>query len=394
MNEKTLKLRSGRKGIRRPGHPWIYKEQILKAGHVVNPGEIVAVLDNENKYIGRGYYNPRSEISIRLLTFNDEAINKEFFHKRIKGAIAKRAPLLAATNAYRAIFSEGDGLPGFIVDVYADTAVFQILTLGMERFKDLLIEGLRNALSVKYIYEKSESPFRKIEGLRDIRQWWGDKGSGAIEILEGKIKFMVDIERGHKTGFYLDQRRSRLGMEGISKGKKVLDLFCYSGGFSVSSAVYGAASVRGIDVKEEWREMARKNALLNNVSNKAEFIKGDAFSALKDIHDSGEKFDIIIVDPPSFLRKRESLISASKGYRDINLAAMKTLEEGGVLCTFSCSYNMPNKVFSDILKNASLDAKKRYKILKRCHQAEDHPIVKTIPETEYLKGYFLKVFSE
>lgn len=394
MSEKTLKLRSGRKGARRPGHPWIYKEQILKSGSIVKPGDIVAVVDNENKYIGRGYYNPRSEISIRLLTFNDEAINKEFFHKRIKEAVGKRSPLPAITNAYRAIFSEGDSLPGFIVDVYADTAVFQILTLGMEKFKDVLIEGLKSALPVKYIYEKSESPFRMLEGLRDIGQWRGDKGSDVIEIFEGKIRFLVDIEKGHKTGFYLDQRKSRLGMESISKGKKVLDMFCYSGGFSVSSAVYGAASVRGIDVNEVWREMARKNALLNNVSDRSEFIKGDAFSVLRNIHDSGEKFDIIIIDPPSFLRKKESLISASKGYKDINLMAMKALEEGGILCTFSCSYNMPNRIFSDILRGASLDAKKRYEILKRCHQAEDHPIVKAIPETEYLKGYFLKVFSE
>ena len=305
----------------------------------------------------------------------------------------KRKKLLAVTNAYKAVYSEADGLPGLIVDVYNDTAVFQVMTLGMEKVKGIIIDGIREIIAPKYIYEKSESSFRKLEGLTHMSSWHGDIGKGVVEILEGKVKFLVDIIRGHKTGFYLDQRRSRMSLESFAKGKKVLDLFCYTGGFSVSAACYGASDVRGIDIKEEWLDMAGKNAALNGVSANTEFVSGNVFDTLREINNSGEKFDIIILDPPSFLKTKESLAGASKGYKDLNLYAMKTLNEGGMLCTFSCSHSMPNEIFADILNKAARDAKKKTAIIKRCHQAEDHPIVRAIPETEYLKGYFLKITS-
>lgn len=410
MQNKIISLRKGRLGQLRAGHPWIYKGQFTQVAHFIQPGDIVSVVNSDGKSVGRGYYNPRSEISIRILSFKNEPIDRNFFCKKITEAVEKRKTLFSKTNAYRAIFSEADGLPGLIVDIYDDTAVFQILTLGMEKLKPLVLEAVREVLRPKYIYEKSESSFRRIEGLKDVRMWWGEKGEirenkeemgeekgairenkGAVEIFEGKVKFLVDIENGHKTGFYLDQRKARMALEGLSKGKRVLDLFCYTGGFSISAAVYGAQSVRGIDIKEEWLELARKNAELNNVSERTEFVKGDAFSILEDIHKSGETFDIIILDPPSFLKSKESLASASKGYRQLNTLAMKTLSDGGILVTFSCSHNMPNEVFSDILKRSAAEAGKKTAILKRCHQSEDHPIVRTIPETEYLKGYFLRV---
>lgn len=184
-----------------------------------------------------------------------------------------------------------------------------------------------------------------------------------------------------------------MALENIAKGKKVLDLFCYTGGFSVSAGVYGARCVLGADIKEEWLKSARENADLNGVGKVTEFIKSDSFALLNKINGSGEKFDIIILDPPSFLRNRESIVSASRGYRELNSLAMKALTGGGVLATFSCSHNMPNDLFAKILKEAASGAKKRFTILKRCHQAEDHPIVRSIPETEYLKGYFLKIFE-
>lgn len=394
MQDKIIKLRKGRSGRVRPGHPWIYKRQFLKVAPFIKPGDVISVVTCEDKFIGRGYYNPRSEISVRLLTFNDEAIDGNFLYNKIKTAAEKRKGILAGTNAYRAVFSEADGLPGLIIDVYGETTVFQVLTLGMEKFKDTLIGGAREILRPKYIYEKSASPFRKIEGMKDISAWCGENGAGIIEIFEGKVKYLVDIERGHKTGFYLDQRKSRMTLEGICGKKRVLDLFCYTGAFSAAAAAYGAAYARGVDIKEEWLDLARKNAALNGVSEKTEFIKADAFSALRYIYDSGERFDIIILDPPSFLKKRESLASASRAYKELNRLAMKTLSEAGILATFSCSHNMPNEKFSSILKEAAVSAGKKFTILKRCHQAEDHPIVKTIPETEYLKGYFLRITDE
>lgn len=394
MQDRIIRLRSGRLGKIRPGHPWIYKRQLLKPDTFLKPGSTISVIDSNGKFIGMGYYNPRSEIAVRILSFDDEKVDSNFFKNRIRPALEKRKKLSDVTNAYRAVFSEADGLPGLIIDIYDKTAVFQVLTLGMESFKEVIVAGINEILGPEYVYEKSTSPFRRIEGLKDAAGWWGKPGSSQIEIFEGRMKFLVDIENGHKTGFYLDQRRSRMGLEGLSKDRRVLDLFCYTGAFSVSSAVFGASSVIGVDVKEAWLELARRNASLNDVFRKTEFIKADAFSYLSNMRDKAERFDLIIIDPPSFLKTRESIKSASKGYRQLNTSAMKLLNDGGILTTFSCSHNMPNEVFSGILKEAANETNKKITILKRCHQAEDHPIVKGIPETEYLKGYFIKVYSK
>lgn len=392
MNKKTIKLRSGKPGVLKPHHPWIFRNQILKGvDPAIRPGDIISVVDSGNKFIGRGYYNPHSEISIRLLTFNNESIDSRFFYNRFSEAFAKRKATLKDANAFRAVFSEADGLPGLIVDIYNDTAVFQILTLGMEKLESCLVESIKAVLKPKFIYEKSVSPYRQIEGLKDVKRWRGEPGKGIIEISEGKARFLVDIEHGHKTGFYLDQRKSRMALENLSKGKRILDLFSYTGGFSVSAAIYGAADVTGVDIKREWLELAEKNAALNNVSDRVNFIEGDVFAVLKDMCGRGEKFDIIILDPPSFLKSRESIKSAARGYKELNFLAMNALEKGGVLATFSCSHNMPNEVFSDAIKKAGSEAERELSILKRCHQAEDHPIVRTIPETEYIKGYFLRI---
>lgn len=390
MQDKVIRLKKGKKGRLRTGHPWIFKGAILEVDSNIKAGDIATVVDNENKFIGRGYYNPASEISIRLLTFKDEIIDRLFLHKRIKEAIDKRDYLKDITDAKRLIFSEGDGLPGLIVDLYNDTLVFQVFTLGMEKLKEVVLKILTDIVNPKYVYEKSESPFRKIEGLKLVKNWIGSNGQTIIEIYEGKAKFVVDIENGHKTGFYLDQRKSRLALGAISKDKIVLDLFCYTGGFSINASLGGAKKVLGVDKKKEWLTLARKNALLNGVSGSINFIDGDAFLILKRILESGEKFDIIVIDPPSFAKDRRAIITASKGYKELNTLAIKILNENGVLCTFSCSHNMPNDIFSKILKDSAEAAGKKFSVLKRCHQDKDHPIIKTIPETEYLKGCFLK----
>jgi 23S rRNA (cytosine1962-C5)-methyltransferase len=366
----------------------------MKVPAGIKPGDIITLVDGKGGFIGRGYYNPASEISIRLLTFKDEPIDGTFLQDRIQDAIAKRAFLSDTTNARRLIFSEADGLPGLIVDQYNNTIVFQVFTLGMECMKEGFIRILADVVNPEYIYEKSDSPFRKIEKLKKIKKWWLYDGATNVEIHEGAAKFIVDIENGHKTGFYLDQRKSRAALKEISKGKTVLDLFCYTGGFSINAALGGAKKVVGVDIKPQWLELARRNAALNGVSDKIEFREGDVFSILNDICESGEKFDIIVLDPPSFLRSKRDLIAAAKGYKEINALAFKVLSDGGVLCTFSCSHNMSNKIFSDVIKDAALGAGKKLTILKRCRQDKDHPIARDIPETEYLKGYFLKATDE
>jgi len=388
---KTVKLRSGKSGRHDPRHPWIYKGRLLSTDPKIKPGDIVKVVDPDNVFLGVGYYNCKSEIAVRILSFKDRPINKDFFLEKIGEAFAKRKSILENTNAVRAVFSEADSLPGLIVDLYGETAVFQVLTLGMDKLKPLAVEAIREIIKPKFIYERSVSPFRAIEDLKDVSGWRGDAGVSLVEIFEGKAKFLVDIINGHKTGFYLDQRKARTGLEHISKGKRVLDLFCYTGAFSINAALYGAKYVRGVDIKEQWLELARENAELNGVSACTEFVKGDGFKAIEKIASSGEKFDIIILDPPSFLKSRASLDSAARGYKELNFKAMTILSDGGILATFSCSHNMPNALFAEVIKKAAVEAKKKYTILKRCRQAEDHPIIKGIPETEYLKGYFLKV---
>lgn len=388
MKNKIVRLK---KYHQRLQHPWIFKREIAPNDSSAKPGDIVTVVDKDNSFVGRGYYNPNSLITVRILSFDNEEIDKSFFDKKIKAAHIKRQDLSGQTNAYRIVFSEADGLPGLIVDIYQDTVVFQVLTLGMEMQKNILVNSITDVIKPKYIYEKSDAFFRSQEKLPLIKKWQGNPGNNIIEIFEGQIKFYVDIENGHKTGFYLDQRKARLGLRDIVKGKRVLDLFCYSGGFALAAAVFGAESVHAIDIKQDWLDLAGKNAALNHVEKNIKFVKADAFPALEEMLQSGDKFDVIILDPPSFLRSKKAINQAVRGYEALNTFALKLLHNNGILCTFSCSHNMPNEMFSAMLKNAAKNAGKAFTILKRCHQAIDHPIIKEIPETEYLKGYFLKL---
>jgi 23S rRNA (cytosine1962-C5)-methyltransferase len=391
MQTKSIKLRSGRLGAHRAGHPWIYKRQILRTDPSIRPGDIVNVIAPDGKYIGTGYYNSHSDICIRILTFTNEPIDAGLFRSRMAAADEKRSKIKPLTDAYRVVFSEADGLPGLVIDRYGGTVVFQALTLGMERFKETIIDLIDEILKPEYIYERSDSPYRKFEGLEERRGWWGDEGSGCVEISEGRARFLVDIVRGHKTGFYLDQRSARLAIGSAAKGRDVLDLFSYTGGFAVHAALGGARSALGVDIKEDWLALAGRNSELSGVGKITEFARSDAFGYLKKMKTEGRLFDIIIVDPPSFAKAKYSLASASRGYEELNTAAMRCLKDGGTLATFSCSHNMPNEIFSGILKKASEKAGKSVSILKRCHQAQDHPIVRAIPETEYLKGYFLRI---
>lgn len=394
MQPKTVKLRSGRLGAYMPGHPWVYKRHLLKTDPSIKPGSVVDVIDSSGKRMGRGYYNPHSDIAVRILTAGDEEIGASFFASRMALAAAKRSDILKETDAYRAVYSEADGLPGLIVDLYRDTAVFQVLTLGIERFKETVVEAIDNVLKPKYIYERSDSAYRKEEGLGERRGWWGDEGSACVEMREGRARFLVDIVTGHKTGFYLDQRNSRLAAEQFSCGKDVLDLFCYTGGFAVHAALGGAKSVLAADIKEDWLALGRRNMELSGVGGRGEFVKADALELVKNLGKSRRTFDMIIVDPPSFAKSKHSVPAAVRGYETLNLSAMKMLNPGGVLATFSCSHSMANDAFSAMLKGCAARAGKSVTILKRCHQSQDHPIVRGIPETEYLKGYFLKVDSK
>lgn len=372
-------------------HPWIYKNHIASVESGIEPGNIVAINTRDNIFHGIGYYNPKSLIAARILSSEEEPIDFNFFKERILKALQKREAFRKITNAYRVVSSEADGLPGLVIDSYNNTAVFQVNTLGMDRFKNEIIDSICEIIKPSYIYEKSDSDLRKVEGLKKVSGWHGTVGEGKVVIFENEVKFTIDIIHGHKTGFYLDQRKNRVALGNICKGKSVLDIFCYTGGFAVHAALNGASEVTAIDIKKEWLNQLKENAELNNVDRKINFVKGNAFSVMREFVKIQEKFDIVILDPPSFLKNKYGLQTALKGYLDLNRLAMRLLSEKGVLCTFSCSHHMRNEIFSDMLKKAAAMENKTYSILKRCHQDKDHPIIKEIPETEYLKGYFLSV---
>ncbi len=372
-------------------HPWIYKNHIDSADPAIMTGDLVRVFMHNNFYIGTGYYNPNSNIAVRILSHTDEEINKDFFANCISEAVIKRNEIKKISNAYRLIFSEADNLPGIIADIYDNTLVLQITTSGMDRLKKIIISALSDLVNPEFIYEKSDIESRKLEGLQPVSEWHGKKGKAKVLINEGKARFIVDIVNGHKTGFYLDQRKTRLAAGALAKGKRILDVFCYTGGFSVHTAMGKASEVTGIDTKNKWLLYAKENASLNNIPCPFHTVKGNAFTIMREYIHQNRFFDMIVLDPPSFVKNKHRVKTALKGYLEINRYAMKLLTEGGILCTFSCSHHIYNDFFSDMLKKAASLENKSLSIIKRCHQDKDHPIIRQIPETEYLKGYFLKI---
>jgi 23S rRNA (cytosine1962-C5)-methyltransferase len=395
MPEAIVKLKKTRLDSK---HPWINKNEIIVKQASLEPGGAITLLDTKGKFVARGYCNLNSGIACRLLTFKDEPLDKDFFKTRITAALKRREELIKNTDAYRLIFSEADGLAGFVADVYNDTTVFQVLTAGADQLKKIFLQALAEIVAPKYIYERSDTRFAKLEGFSGFAGWHGPTGKNLIEIFEDlkdtRARFSVDIISGHKTGFYLDQRKSRQALKEIINPQKqmnVLDVFSYCGGFAVWAALFGAKKITAVDVKQDWLDLGRQNALLNKVEERIEFIKSDAFDFLKKSQKDDEKFDVIILDPPSFLQDKTALAAAIKGYRELNSLAFRLLGKGGVLATFSCSHNMKGELFSRIVRESAESTGKKITIVKRCHQDVDHPIIREIPQTEYLKGYFLRV---
>jgi 23S rRNA (cytosine1962-C5)-methyltransferase len=375
-------------------HPWIYKNHIALVDPEINTGDIADIITHDNKYFGTGYYNPKSLIAIRIISFNEEQIDKHYFTKYISNAFQKRAQIKKISNAFRIVSSEADLIPGLIMDQYNDTIVFQINTAGMDKFKNEIIYAINEIIKPDYLFEKSDTLVRRIEGLKKEVNWYGASGKENVEIYEGKAKFIVDIVHGHKTGFYLDQRKARMAITNFAKGRRVLDVFCYTGGFSVHALQNNAKEALCIDLKDEWLDQVKINAGINNIENSLTCIKGAAFNILNKLIQKKEVYDMIILDPPSFLKSKHGLKTAFKGYLELNRLAMHLLSEKGILCTFSCSHHMRNELFFEMLKNAAELENKTFSILKRCHQDKDHPIITEIPETEYLKGYFLSVSTK
>lgn len=394
-----LLLKRGREKPVLNRHPWVYSGAVQQVAGAPQPGDLVEIADSTGDYLATGYYNPHSQIRAHLLTWDAQAsVGPSFWQRRIDHALAARAnlPLEPATNAYRLINAEADGLPGLIVDKYDDYLVMQCLTLGVDRRKEALVALLAEAVPVTGIYERSDLPVRSKEELEETAGLlWGEEPPETVIVRENERQFFVDLRQGHKTGLYLDQRENR---EVVTRpiyvnGRDVLNVFAYTGGFAVYAAAGGAQTITNVDTSRSALELAEENMALNGFERpQDEYLLGDAFEVLRYYRDSGREFDVAILDPPKFVHSQRDLDRASRGYKDLNWLALRLLRPGGLLATFSCSGLVGVELFQKILFGAAVDAQRDVQILRPLGQAADHPILLTFPESAYLKGFLCRVW--
>jgi len=384
-------LKRGREKPVLRGHPWVFSGAVAKIEGEVCPGDIGEVYSKDGHFLGIGHLNPRSQIILRILTQKKEELDRDFFRARISRAVILRNQWLKGkTNAYRVINGEGDFLPGLVVDRYGETLVLQCLTAGVERIKDPLTEWLVKEFHPQSVYERSDGATRSEEGLPETRSLlYGKDVPELIEIEEYGCRFKVNVKKGQKTGFYLDQRENRFSLKELSKGKKILDCFCYAGAFSIHGGLGGAKEITLIDSSEEALMIAEGHFSLNQLEKTPHrFIRGDVFEVMRGLE---QGYDIIILDPPPFAKKKGHLPSASRGYKDLNLWAFRLLNQDGLLLTFSCSHHMSWDLFQKIIFSAALDSGRSVQLLSRMGHPWDHPINLSHPEGEYLRGLICKV---
>jgi len=380
-------------------HPWVYRNDILSFSRKPKPGELCIVRDHKGAFLAKGYINPDSYISIRILTYRkDEPIDYEFFRRRIEEAYSYRQQVVPKdSSAFRLIHSEADYLPGLIVDYYSGYLVVQVTTLGMEVLKEKVVRALVDVVKPKGVYEKSTVPARELEGLQMIEQPLHGEVPERVVITENGIKFNVQIVGGQKTGYFLDQRENKLlfAKEFVKEGDRVLDAFCHLGGFGIHALVLGkAGEVVAVDSSQLALDLARENAKLNGVEDRFKTVKGDAFRVLKEMQLAGEKFDAIVIDPPAFAKSKKVLEQAKKGYKELFLRGIRMLKPGGSLVVCSCSHHVTPPILEEILLSAAYDTKTPLRILYTTYQAKDHPFVLQIPESRYLKCIFAKTFPQ
>jgi 23S rRNA (cytosine1962-C5)-methyltransferase len=376
----------GAKRIRK-GHLWVYRSDVRETGDCEG-GAIVRVVDEAGNFVGQAFYSDRSEIALRFLSTREEAIDHEWWSTRFRQCAQRRAAIARQTNAYRLVYSEGDLLPSLIVDVYDNVLVLQTLSQGTELLKSLFVEMLIEQFNPRAVIERNDARVREFEGL-ELKSGvlYGDRPD-EIEINQQGIRFVVSPLGGQKTGAFLDQRENYQAAQRVAHGR-ALDCFTFNGGFALHIAS-SCESVLAIDISGEAIAAAQRNAELNGAGN-IEFRTANVFDALREMESGGERFDTIILDPPAFAKNRATVKSAARGYKEINLRALKLLNPGGVLVTCSCSYHMSEELFLDIIAEAALDARRRVQIVERRGQSTDHPVLLGVPETHYLKCVIARV---
>ncbi|QYK10099.1 class I SAM-dependent rRNA methyltransferase [Shewanella mangrovisoli] len=392
-----IKLKPGREKSLERRHPWVFSNGIHNVKGKPEAGETVDVVAHDGHWLGRGAWSPESQIQVRIWTFDrEEEIDREFFKRRILRAQSGRDDLIReqGLTGYRLIAAESDGLPGITIDKYANVLVCQLLSMGADVWRDTIVDVLAELYPDCAIYERSDVDSRKKEGLAStMGLLHGTLPEMPVIIEENGIKIAVDVTKGHKTGFYLDQRDNRAMAARFVKGKSVLNCFCYTGTFGLYAAKAGAASIENVDVSALALDTARLNMRVNGLNDdNVHYNEADVFKLLRQYRDEGKTFDVIVLDPPKFADNKSQLNGACRGYKDINMIALQLLNPGGVLLTFSCSGLMPADLFQKIVADAALDAKREIQFIERLSQASDHPIGSAFPEGFYLKGLVARVW--
>ena len=383
-------LRKTRESRVRSGHPWVFASDIERVEGNFEPGDVVDVVSSHNTYLGRAFYNPKSQISLRMLTTHDEPVDEAFFRRRVQEAWDYRNQFCDPASC-RLIFSESDFLPGLIVDKFGEYLVVQSLCLGIEKWKQSIVRDLAEIVHPRGIWERSDVPVRRLEGLEQTTGLLYGEVPDSIDMVENGLRFVVDVKNGQKTGFFLDQKENRAAIAPLCKGARVLDCFCHNGSFSLHAAKYGAKSVLGVDISEEALEVARLNAENNGLSDVVTFEAHNCFDHLRELTDAHEQFDVVILDPPAFTKTRAAVESALRGYKEINLRGMKLVRKGGFLVTCSCSQHVSPEQFRDMINQAARDSKTKLRLVENRTQGHDHPILPASPETQYLKCMILQV---
>ena len=399
MSIAVAVLKKGEGRALKSGGPWVYDNEIASIMGNFENGDIVIVRDFDGYPLGRGFINTNSKIRIRMMTRNEnQEIDREFLKMRVRDAWEYRKKTVDISSC-RVIFGEADFLPGMVIDKFSDVLVVQSLALGIDKLKMVIIEELKSAMAedgitIRGVYERSDAKVRLQEGMERVKGFIGEPFDTKVQIVENGVKYIVDIEDGQKTGFFLDQKYNRLAIQRLCKDAKVLDCFTHTGSFALNAGIAGAKSVTGVDASQLAVDQATENAELNGLEKSVKFICEDVFELLPKLEAEGEKYDVVILDPPAFTKSKNSIKNAVKGYREINLRGMKLVKDGGYLATCSCSHFMSYELFTQTIGQAARNVHKRLRQVEYRTQAADHPILWSADESYYLKFYIFQVFDE
>ena len=399
MYEAIVTLKKGEGRTLKAGGMWVYDNEIASVAGEFEDGDIVEVHDFDGYCMGCGYINRKSKITLRMLSRKKDAvIDESFMERRVRDAWEYRRQTID-TSSCRLIFGEADFLPGIVVDKFADVLVVESLALGIDRWKGVIVEALKKVLAedgihIRGVYERSDAKVRLQEGMERVKGFLGEAFDTKVEIVENGVRYMVDVEDGQKTGFFLDQKNNRAAVGRLCKGKKVLDCFTHTGSFALNAGMAGAESVLGVDASQLAVEQARENARLNGLEERVRFECADVFELLPRLEQQGERYDVVILDPPAFTKSRNSVKNAAKGYREINLRGMRLVRDGGFLATCSCSHFMEPELFAKTIREAAAGAHRRLRQVEFRTQGPDHPILWAADQSYYLKFYVFQVIGE